>query len=89
MPKTPTWRKMSFWADHRSPTFRELFTTKPVVTEGTNRYLMKDMDIGYYLFIDTLWIPVGPMDQKLQPVKVTHVNFLVHFFKRLSFNDRL
>ena len=32
--------EMSFWgADHISPTFPELFVTKPVVIQGTKRYL--------------------------------------------------
>ena len=63
---------MSFWgADHRSPTFPELFVTKPVVTQGTNRYQIKDMD-------SSTLIPLGQAVQKLQPVKVKH------FFKFLK-----
>ena len=43
-------RNEFLWADHRRPTFPEPFVTKPVVTQGTNRYQMKDMDIIF------LWI---------------------------------
>ena len=38
---------------HRRPTFPELFVTKLVVTQGTTRYQMKDMDIIFLL------IPIG------------------------------
>ena len=43
-----TWTdEVSFWgADHRRPTFPELFVTKPVVTQGTYCwYQMKDMNM--------------------------------------------
>ena len=38
---------------YRRPTFPELFVTKLVVTQGTTRYQMKDMDIIFLL------IPIG------------------------------
>ena len=45
---------------HRRPTFPELFVTKLVVTQGTTRYQMKDMDIIFLLiplsFISLLWV---------------------------------
>ena len=34
---------------HRRPTFPELFVTKLLVTQGTTRYQMKDMDIIFPL----------------------------------------
>jgi len=40
-------------ADHSRPTFLEPFVTKPVVTQGTNRCQMKDMDMI------SLQIPLG------------------------------
>ena len=42
---------------HRRPTFPELFVTKLVVTQGTTRYQMKDMDIIFLLIpISLLWV---------------------------------
>ena len=42
---------------HRRPTFPELFVTKLVVTQGTTRYQMKDMDIIFLLIpIGLLWV---------------------------------
>ena len=42
---------------HRRPTFPELFVTKLVVTQGTARYQMKDMDIIFLLIpIGLLWV---------------------------------
>ena len=34
-------------ADHRNPTFPAPFVTKPVVTQGINRYQMKDLDMVF------------------------------------------
>ena len=52
------WTEMSFCgAYHISPTFSELFVTKPVITQGTNRYKMKDMDIIFPLApLNFLWV---------------------------------
>ena len=42
---------------HRRPTFPELLVTKLVVTQGTIRYQMKDMDIIFLLIpISLLWV---------------------------------
>ena len=42
------WREMSLWgADHRSPTFPASFVIKLVVTQGTSRYQMKDLDMFF------------------------------------------
>ena len=41
-----TWREISFCGlDYIRPIFPELFVTKSVVTQNTNRYQMKDMDM--------------------------------------------
>ena len=45
-----TWTEMRILGvDHRRPTFPEPLVTKPVVTQGTNRYQMKDMDMIFLL----------------------------------------
>ena len=45
-----TWTEMSIWGtDRRRPTFHMQFVTKPVVTQVTTRYQMKDMDIIFPL----------------------------------------
>ena len=41
---------------HRRPTFPELFVTKLVVTQGTTRYQMKDMDIIFLLIPLSFWL---------------------------------
>ena len=42
---------------HRRPTFPELFVTKLLVTQGTTRYQMKDMDIIFLLIpLSLLWV---------------------------------
>ena len=53
-----TWTEMSFWgADHRSPTFPELLVIKPVITQGTKRYQMTDMDMIFLpIPISLLWV---------------------------------
>ena len=41
----------------RRPSFPELFLTKLVVTQGTSRYQMKDMDIIFLLIpLSLLWV---------------------------------
>ena len=50
VPKTPSLhmeRNEPLGADHRNPTFPASFVTKPVVTQGINRYQMKDSDIVF------------------------------------------
>ena len=50
-----TWTEMSIWgADHRRPTFHQQFVTKPLLTQVTTRYQMKDMDIIFLLIPLTL-----------------------------------
>ena len=68
---------MSIWGDHRRPTFHQQFVTKPVVTQVTTRYQMKDMDIIFPLIL-TPKFTVGQVVQILQPLKVQH------FFKILK-----
>ena len=42
---------------HRRPTFPELFVIKLLVTQGTTRYQMKDMDIIFLLIpLSLLWV---------------------------------
>ena len=53
-----TWTEMSFWGvDHRKPTFLELFVTKLLVTHGTTRYQMKDINIIFPMIpLSFLWV---------------------------------
>ena len=42
---------------HKRPTFLELYVTKLVVTQGTSRYQMKDMDIVFLRIpLSLLWV---------------------------------
>ena len=50
LPKTPSLqmeRNEPWGAEHRTSTFPASFVTKPVVTQGINRYQMKDSDVVF------------------------------------------
>ena len=50
VPKTPSLhmeRNETLGAEHRTSTFPASFVTKPVVTQGINRYQMKDSDVVF------------------------------------------
>ena len=97
-----TWTEMSFLgADHRRPTFPEPFVTKPVVTQGTNRYQMKDMDMiflqiplsllqvkcfrCYGLSKSIIVLKFSKMLESDQFCSALIIYFWVPFFKRLPF----
>ena len=72
---------------HRRPTFPGLLVTKLVVTQGTIRYQMKDMDIIFLLIpIGLLWFGFYSLSKSSIFSKCSKMFEIDHFHSALNLN---